>query len=315
MNDTAEIKKPVALRAGARLGVCAPSGSVSDPGRVAEAAGNLRKLGFEVMVSAGCAESYGYLAGSDETRARDLNALFADPEIDGIICLKGGYGTPRILDLLDWDMFARNPKAFIGYSDITAIHLGLYAHSRLASFHGPMPSSDMIPELDDFSAKSLLAAIGTDGALGRIENPHGRALECLVPGRAEGRLIGGNLSLVAATIGTPWQIDARGAILFLEDIDEAPYRVDRMLTQLRLAGVFRDCRGIVLGDWNNCRSAPGKKSLELGEVFRDVLPQDRPVLANLAAGHCQPKLTLPLGVRVGMDAKELRLEYLESATR
>lgn len=314
MNDIAAIKKPAALGAGARLGICAPSGSVSDPERVGQAADKLKSLGFEVRVSPGCADSYGYLAGTDETRARDLNALFADPGIDGIVCLKGGYGTPRILDLLDWDMIAGNPKVFVGYSDITAIHLGLYALSRLASFHGPMPSSDMIPEFDDFSAKSLLAAIATKGALGRIENPPGRVLECLVPGRAEGRLIGGNLSLVAATIGTPWQIDARGAIILLEDIDEAPYRVDRMLTQLRLAGVFRECRGIVLGDWNNCRAAPGKKSLELAEVFRDVLPADRPILANLAAGHCQPKLTLPLGILVGMDAKELTLEYLESAT-
>ncbi len=313
MNAKPVLKKPAALRPGATLGLCAPSGSVSEPARVPLAVEKLRALGFEVVVAPGCADSYGYLAGSDKTRANDLNALFADPGIDGIICLKGGYGTPRILDMIDWDMIARNPKAFVGYSDITAIHLGINRLSSLVSFHGPMPSSDMIPDFDEFSASSLLSALGSTESLGRIDNPPGRELKCLVPGRAEGRITGGNLSLVAATIGTPWQIDARESILFLEDIDEAPYRVDRMLTQLRLAGIFRECRGVVLGDWNNCASAPGKKSLELAEVFRDILPGDKPVLANLAAGHCTPKLTLPLGLRVGMDAEALLLEYLEPA--
>ncbi|MDP2755685.1 MAG: LD-carboxypeptidase, partial [Nitrospirota bacterium] len=145
-------------------------------------------------------------------------------------------------------------------------------------------------------------------------NPPERKPECLVPGRVEGLLVGGNLSLLAATVGTPWQIDATDRILFLEDIDEAPYRIDRMLTQMRLAGILDSCAGFLLGDWKNCTAAPGKKSLDLSEVFRDILPAGKPVLANLAAGHCTSKLTLPLGVMVRIDSSAHLLEYLEPAT-
>ena len=136
----------------------------------------------------------------------------------------------------------------------------------------------------------------------------------LVGGRARGPITGGNLSLVAATMGTPYQIDARGKILFLEDIDEAPYRVDRMLTQLRLAGVFRDCAGILLGDWKQCDPSPGKSSLELSQVFRDVLVGcGKPIVQGLRAGHCSPQISLPFGVLAELDADECRLTYLEAA--
>lgn len=306
--------RPAALRPGSLVGICAPSGSLSDPERLPKAVAALESLGFRVRASSGSAESYGYLAGSDELRAREFTELFEDPDIEGIFCLKGGYGTPRILDRIDWARIAAHPKVFVGYSDITALHIALQRYCGFATFHGPMPSSDMLPALDAFSAESLLRAVFGTAPLGEVGNTPGRETECLVPGVAEGPLVGGNLSLVAATTGTPWQIDARGAILFLEDIDEAPYRIDRMLTQLRLAGILDACAGFVFGDWKNCAPGEGKKSLSLREVFADILPKGKPVLANLGAGHCDPKVTLPLGVRVRLDAGTRSLRYIESAT-
>lgn len=308
------VRKPRALARGDTVGIIAPSGSMADPGRLPLAVAAVEKLGFKVKLAEGCSFSYGYLAGSDEIRARDLNAFFADPEVDGIFCLKGGYGTPRILDLIDWNCAARNPKVFVGYSDITAIHQGLWKFASLATFHGPMPSSDMIPEFDSFSEESLLRAVTSSQALEAMVPPPGRLPECLVPGIVQGPVVGGNLSLVAATMGTPWELDVQDSILVLEDVDESPYRIDRMLTQLRLAGVLSRCRGLLLGDWKRCEAPEGKKSLSLKEVFSDILGRDRPVLANVAVGHCSPVHTLPLGVVARLDAEAGTLVYLESAT-
>jgi len=304
-----------ALRKGDRIGMIAPSGGASEPDRPDRAAAALAALGFEVVAGPSCRGSYGYLAGPDALRAADLDAFFADPSIAGIVCMKGGYGAPRILDALDYAAIARNPKPLVGYSDVTGLHLAIGKLCGMPTFHGPMPSSDMLPELDEYSRRSWLAALCSTSPLGRIEEPEGPVrMARLVGGRARGPIVGGNLSLVAATMGTPYQVDARGKLLLLEDIDEAPYRVDRMLTQLRLAGVFRDCAGVILGDFKNCETAPGKPTLTLMQVFEDTIAAaGKPAVYGLRAGHCSPAITLPLGVEALLDADEPRLEILESA--
>ena len=307
--------KPKALAMGGTLGLIAPSGGVQEPDRVERAAARLVDLGFRVKKGPGCGSSWGYLAGKDAVRAADLNAFFVDPEVDGIVCLKGGYGTPRILDAIDYPSVARNPKALVGYSDITGLHLALDRMCGLVTFHGPMPSSDMLPEFDELSRTSWLAALMTTGPLGLLANPGGGRLEKLVGGTARGPVAGGNLSLIAATMGTPYEIDARGRILFFEDIDEAPYRVDRMLTQLRLAGKFDQCVGILLGDWKDCVPKEGKPSLTLMQVFEEVLaPSGKPVAFGFRAGHCKPALTFPFGVEAVLDADAGTLVFVESAT-
>jgi len=308
------LNRPKALRPGDTLGLIAPSGGLKDPGQVAEAAAMLGRLGFQSKPGAGCRLAHGYLAGADAARAADLNAMFADPAVAGIVCLKGGYGAMRILDAVDYGLAARNPKVLVGYSDITALHLALNQRSGLPTFHGPMGLSGPLLEGDPASTASWVAAL-TGGAPGRLENPPGcPPLRALAGGVARGALAGGNLSVIAATLGTPYELDARGRLLFFEDIDERPYRVDRMLTQLRLAGKFRDCAGIVLGDWNNCVPDPGERSLDLEEVFREVLrPAGKPILAGLQAGHCRPMLTFPLGVEAVLDADAGTLELVESA--
>jgi muramoyltetrapeptide carboxypeptidase len=311
--------RPKALKQGDLIGLIAPSGSVREAAQVDRAVAALEGFGFRVKEGASCRAAYGYLAGTDAGRAADLNAFFADPAICGIVCMKGGYGTPRILDLLDYPMIARHPKVLVGYSDITGIHLALNRLSRLVTFHGPMGISEVLVEGEAYSAGSWLASIPSPSPLGRLEPPPaGASPRVLVPGKARGELIGGNLSLVAALMGTPYELDARGKILFFEDVDERPYRVDRMLTQLRLAGKFEDCAGIVLGDWKSCDPEEGKPSLSLEEVFRDVIaPAGKPLIMGLRAGHCSPTMSFPLGVEALLDAEsaEPGLELLEAACK
>jgi len=296
--------KPRALSAGDEVGLIAPSGAVRDLAQVGKAVAAIERLGFKVRVGESCRASYGYLAGADQGRADDVNAFFADPSVSGIVCMKGGYGTPRILDALDYELIARNPKVFVGYSDITGMHLALNSLASLVTFHGPMGISGVLVEGEEYSTRSWLAALTEAAPLGEIRNPSSSPpLGVLVPGTARGELVGGNLSLIAATMGTSYEIDAAGKILFFEDIDERPYRVDRMLTQLRLAGKFDDCAGIVLGDWNNCKAEGGEPSLSLEEIFRDVIaPAGKPTIMGLRAGHCSPAATLPLGVEAVLEA-------------
>ena len=305
--------KPKVLKAGDTIGVVAPA-SPSKPEEVKVVEELLKKLGFKAKLGESCFSRYGYLAGSDAIRAKDINNMFLDNEVDGIICLRGGYGTPRILDMLDYDLISKNPKVFVGYSDITSIHIALNNRCNLVTFHGPMMTSDIGRNFDDFSKESFLKAITTMEPMGELHNPEGEKIECFEEGVAEGKITGGNLSLIAATIGTPYEIDTKGKLLLIEDIDERPYSVDRMLTQLRLAGKLQQCSGIILGDFNNCIPNKGEESLTLMEVFMDIIkPLGKPTIYNLKAGHCEPKITVPFGVEAILDAKEGKLIIKESA--
>lgn len=229
--------KPRRLHRGDWVSLVAPSGSTTGPDRVAASIAALENLGFRVKASPHLADSYGYLARADATRARELELAFLDPETKAVICLKGGYGTPRILDLIDYALIAAHPKVFLGYSDITALHAALLRFAGLVVFHGPMPSSDMVRGFDPDSRDSLESALfgyppafsgvssqPADPAPFRFRNPGNRPFRCVAGGVAEGELAGGNLSLVASLMGTPWEPDVEGKILLLEDIDEAPYK-------------------------------------------------------------------------------------------
>jgi len=300
--------KPRRIKKGDTLSLVAPSGAASGPERVAASIAALEALGYKVKASEHCADRKGYLAGEDSIRASELVAAFEDPDTQGVICLKGGYGTPRILDRLDYGIIARNPKFFMGYSDITGLHLALERETGLITFHGPMPSSDMVPELHPETKAALESALS-----GRLLF-HAAELVDPAAGRiVEGPLTGGNLSLIAATMGTPWEIDTTGKILFLEDIDEAPYRIDRMLTQLRLAGKFDACAGVLIGAWTRCEAGEGKPTLSIGEIVREIVAgHGNPVVAGIPAGHCSPTLTLPMGVRYRLDPDAQTLELIES---
>lgn len=305
------------LKIGDTIGLIGPSGTVREAGAVDQAIAYMKELGFNVKVGKSAHAKYGYLSGTDEVRAADINAMFADGEVDAIVCTRGGYGTMRLLDLLDYDVIRANPKIFVGFSDITALHAAFLEKCGLVTFHGPMATRWMAEFTDGFTKPALMNAVMKAEPLGELCNAPGYHARATVnPGKAEGMLVGGNLSLIAGTIGTPYELDAKDRILFIEEIGERTYCVDRMLTQLRLAGKFDDCAGIVFGDFNDCPVEYPEFGLTLEEVIRDIAaPCGKPIFTGLQAGHCAPKLTLPLGTRCRMDADRCTLEILESAVR
>jgi muramoyltetrapeptide carboxypeptidase len=296
--------KPKALRPGDTLGFVAPSSPVKSPEGVERSVEAARAMGFRAVVGESCLSAHGYLSGDDQMRADDLNRMFADDSIDAIVAIRGGYGAPRILDKLDYKLAAQHPKLLVGYSDITALHIAYGQKSGLVTMHAPMPSTEWIADgYDRYTSTGLLRALTSTEPLGPILNPPEYPVEALHGGVARGRLAGGNLCLVAALNGTPWEIDARGAILVLEDVGEYVHRLDRMLTTLRLSGKFDECAGVVLGGFTDCPPEYPDRSLTIRQVIEEVvLPAGKPVLSGYMIGHCSPKASIPLGVMATLDA-------------
>ena len=300
---------PAPLRPGERVALLCASSAVPAE-RLEPAIAAVRAMGLEPVVYPTCYDGtrHGYFAGTDAQRARDLTDAFAAPDIRGVICIRGGYGAGRVLPMLDWDELARHPKPLFGYSDVTALHIALQQCCGLVTYHTPMPSTSWYTGLDSFTEGYLRRAL-FGGLTGMLDM--GGQVRALVPGRAEGPLCGGNLSLVCDSLGTPWEIDTRGKLLFLEDVGEKTYRVDGMLTQLRNAGKLDDCAGVLLGYWTDCPPEDPERTLTLDEIFAEVvLPAGKPVLAGLACGHSLPTMSLPLGAAARMDADAKTLEVL-----
>lgn len=276
---------------------------------VQRAVARLEGLGFKVRLDPSCGKRYGYLAGTDQERADALMNAFADDEVDGIWCIKGGYGCIRMLDLIDWDMIRRHPKAFIGFSDITTLHTVLHERCGLCTFHGPMPkSSPMEPGATLDSLMHALAGVPDK----EIRNLNGTPLTTVHSGIAEGQLVGGNLTLVTAGTGTAYDLDVKGKILFLEDVGERTYVIDRYLHQLYHAGKLTECAGIILGGFTDCVVEDPNCGLTLEEVLRDVFSKvNVPVLSGLQAGHMREMVTLPLGRRYRMDADKGSITLLD----
>lgn len=314
-STTHHMKKPKPLKKGDTIGLIGPASPT--PAREVEwSVKKIEELGFNVVVGESCYATHGYLSGKDQLRADDVNGMFKDKAIDGIWCIRGGYGTPRILDMIEYESILENPKVFIGYSDITALHIAINQRCNLVTFHGPMVSTDFIYNLDDFTYKSLIENLMEAKPLGLITNPNDVDIKTLVPGKCQGEIIGGNLSLLACTTGTPYEVDTKGKILFIEEVDEEPYRIDRMLTQLKLSGKLDDAEGFILGQWTNCIAEKPEKSLTLMEVLSEIIsPLGKPTIYNVMAGHCSPALTLPFGVSAKLDADNKKLFIEESATQ
>lgn len=310
-----DMQKGRRVTAGDTIGVIAPSSPATDE-EVKRAKEELQLLGFKTVLGRSCYASYGgYLAGPPALRASDVHSMFEDEGIDAIMCLRGGYGTPQILNLLDFQVIASHPKVFIGFSDITALHIAFQQKAHLATLHGPMASKG-IASLPPVSKDYLLRAMMEPRPLGAILNPEEEKIGCLVKGQAKGRIIGGNLSLIAATMGTPFEIDTEGKILFLEDCGEEPYRIDRMLTQLALGGKFSDASGVILGSWRGCDPANGPDGFAVVDIFKTVIePFGRPAIYNLQAGHDCWNLALPLGVEASLDATNRTLTIDESVVK
>lgn len=315
--------KPRVLKPGDKVAIIAPS-TPADPEKVKRSERGIRALGLIPTYYPSCFEHHGHLAGVDKIRLKDIHDAFSNPDISGVICMKGGSGATRLLDKIDYSLIEANPKLFVGYSDITALHLAFQKKCNLVTVHGPMALSDMFAyegdtvTLDPYTAKWYKSNLFNPDPLGTVENPADQPLKTINGGIATGELVGGNLSLLLSTLGSPYEIDTRGKILFIEEVHESAYVVDRMLSALALAGKFKDAAGIVLGTFTNCN--PEKKTsykgsdLSLDEIFNEVVkPWDKPTVLNLYGGHNTPQLSFPLGVSVRLDADARTLTFLESA--
>lgn len=316
-----ELVKPRALRPGDTVGLITPSTYVTDPDRLWLARRTIEELGLRCKMGRFVGRREGYLGGTVRERVEDLHAMFADPEVKAVFCIRGGYGAAMLLDSIDYGLIRRNPKIFAGYSDITALHLAIHRMARLVTFHGPV----VLSGLSDFTLDHFRRALFETKPLGRLANPpEPRPIRprhpwrAVRPGRARGPLAGGNLTLISATLGTPYEIETDGRILFLEDVGEEPYSIDRMLTHLRLAGKFRNIRGLIFGECASCQPRefrPGFDStFSTGEVVQNILGAlDVPVLSGLVIGHTDDQLTLPLGVMAELDADAGTLTIAEAA--
>ena len=305
---------PGALRKGMTVGLIAPASPVRGEGGYDKAVNRVRRLGYKPRLFPHAQDTYGYLAGSDEHRLEDLHQAFASDDIDAIWCLRGGYGTLRLLEALDFDLIRKHPKVLIGYSDITALHAAIQRYAGLVTFHGPMPGA----AISSYAAGQLQEVVGKAAALGEVPPPeesrnrtHGAAT--IVGGTCRGRLVGGNLTLVSRLMGTPFEPNLDGNILFLEDIGEAPYRVDGMLSHLKLTRKIRKCAGILLGRFTGSKASEAT-TLDLKQVFRDLLGDlGIPIYYGFPTGHVPDQTTVPMGIEAEMDADTGRVSYLEPA--
>ena len=299
--------RPPRLAAGRRVALVAPAGPVSEE-RIAGALARCAELELEPVLGASARERAGYFAGPDARRAADLQAALDDGTVDAVWALRGGYGAMRLLPILDLSSLAARPKALVGFSDITALHLAV-ARAGIVSFHGPHPGEDVAPATDECFRRVLFRA----EPAGALPFPAGaEKAATLVSGVAEGPLIGGNLAMVAATCGTPAAMTAEGKVVFLEDVGEAGYRIDRMLAQIRLAGAFDGAVGLALGQFTEVPPYPHDRPV--AEVLREIAEAlGIPAVVGLPIGHVRDNWTLPLGIRARLDAAAGTLELLESA--
>lgn len=296
--------KPLRLNKGDTIGVIAPA-SPPNKDNLKRSLSFLEELGLKVKMGDHVYDQYGYLAGKDEDRLADLHKMFLDKEIKAIICAGGGYGTGRIASQIDYRLIKDNPKIFWGYSDITFLHTAIRQKTGLVTFHGPMLASDIGKEDADPISKQYFSQLFEPFVL---DYPEGVSnLETLVDGNASGILTGGNLSLLASTIGTAYEIDTKNKLLLIEDINEEPRAVDRMLNQLHMAGKLEDAAGLIIGDFNNC--VPQRDlSLELDEVLETYIKKvNKPALKGFNIGHCSPHISVPLGVKAELDATNKKL--------
>jgi len=294
------------------IGMVAPSGPVLNRSEIHRAVQAVERLGFRVILGRHMYDQHGYLAGQDRDRADDLLDMLERPDIEGILCLRGGYGAIRTALALDLDRLRRlgdaPAKPFVGYSDITVLHALLGKELGWTTFYGPVGTS--FPGASDYTLRSFRQALMEAEPFAIEPDPDDPYVETLVGGRAEGPLAGGCLALVVSLLGTPWEIDLRDTIFFFEDIGEAPYRIDRMLMQLIAAGQLRQCAGIVVGEHVRCDATGNTLGLE--QVFDELLrPLGIPTLYHLPVGHGRHHATVPLGVRAALDATNQTLDILE----
>lgn len=316
-----ELIKPSMIKPGDTVGLITPGTAVTDPDELAKAIEIVDYLGLKYKLGKYVKTGTGYKSRTIEERAEDIHSMFKDPEIKGIFCIRGGYGSIQILDYIDYKLIRNNPKVFLGYSDITALHLAISKYSGLVTFHGPVLTS----AFTEFTMNSLKQTIMNNQPIGKISNPNVmnnfrklHPIRAIKSGISEGKLIGGNLSLISALMGTKYEIDTKDSIFFLEDVGEEPFRIDRMLSQLKIAGKFRDAKGIIFGECASCNFDKLNSSrvwdYALGEILDQAFADlNIPIVYGLTIGHTSNQVTLPIGLKATLSSDEGTLTINESA--
>lgn len=309
--------KPKSLAPGDTIGLITPSSSITEA-KLKKAIANMKMLGLKVKLGKHIKAINGYLAGTDEQRLEDLHNMFADDEVDGIWCIRGGYGVGRILPKINYKLIKKNPKVLIGYSDITALLLAIYQETGLIGFHGPLASSDFT----DYSVKHLKGVLmnpqmsytighAMDSDDSKDKAYHSKVIRA---GKAKGELTGGNLTLLAAAVGTDFQPKFKNKLVFIEDIGERPYRLDRMFTQILQGTDLEKSAGIILGVFEDCEAKESDRSLSLMEMFEDRLGHlNMPIIYGLSFGHIKNHMTLPVGIEAEMDTAKRTIKLKSQA--
>ena len=313
-----KLAKPKRLQAGQTIGLIAPSSNVTENQDIAFAIDIIKSFGFKVKLGEHLYQRHGYLAGKDQDRAHDVNQMFKDPQVDGIFCLRGGYGSPRILPYLDFDSIGRHPKVIMGYSDVTALLNAIHTKTGMVTFHGPIAAQNFsaytLAQFKQvlFGSKPQIIAQPPPFEMVEGQAERDNRITVIHQGKATGELIGGNLSLMVKLVGTPYEPTYQGKILFLEDVGEAPYRIDGMFTHLKLAGRLNELAGIVFGKCSECDAKDNSLSIE--QVLNDHLkPLGIPVVRGLMIGHIDDNATIPIGTMAKLDTDVAGIIMLESA--
>lgn len=311
------VLKPKKLNKKDIIGIISPASSPDEFSRVEKGVKYLESLGYRVKVGSNVGKNHGYLAGSDEDRVKDLHAMFKDKDVKAIFTVRGGYGASRLLDKIDYRLIRNNPKIFVGYSEITALQMAFFEKAGLITFAGPMVAVDFYDEISSFTNEHFWATITSNKKPGKLKYPEEQTLPFLQKGTASGRVVGGNLAVFAGLLGTQYFPNLTGKILMVEDIGELPYRVDRMLNQLRLAGVFKKVKGIVLGQFVDCNEHNlEKKTLTLGEVVQHYIGSvNVPSIYTFPHGHIKDFITIPFGIKINLNATKGTVEFDEAAVK
>lgn len=311
---------PPLIRRGDTIGIVTPSSALVDDEGYAIADDNFKQLGLHVKWGSHVGKRHGFLAGKDEERLADLHGMFADPEIKAIICLRGGSGAARLLDRLDYDLIAQNPKIFLGYSDITAFHQAIHTQTGLITFHGPVANSPwtamVTDQFEQLFFEGMVPDYGRLRRKGSVMRVNRDVIQTIHPGVAEGKLLGGNLTVLTGIAGSAYFPDFEDSILFLEDIGEEPYRIDRMFSQLALSGALQKIRGFIFGKCSDCEAKNPRNSLTLEQILDDYIkPLGIPAYQGALIGHIDEQFILPVGARVRIDANRGSITVVEDIFR
>ncbi|MBL1212879.1 MAG: LD-carboxypeptidase [Ignavibacteriae bacterium] len=310
-----KLQKPKKLSKGDLIGIISPASNPDDLSKIDKGVQYLEKLGYNVEVGKNVGQRRGYLAGDDKQRLDDLHSMFKNKQVKAIINVRGGYGSGRLLDKIDFNLIKRNPKIFVGYSDITALQMAMLKKAGLVTFAGPMLAVDFYGKINSYTEENFWKLLTASKKIGKLHNPENESFYVLNKGRAEGSLVGGNLALITSLMGTDYQPNFKNTILMLEEIGEVPYRIDRMFNQLKLGKVFNQVNGIILGRFVDCYEEDSdKETLTLNEIIEDYLAELKlPIIYNFKHGHVKQNMTVPFGLNCKLNSSRKFVEITESA--